>query len=290
MSMEFDAVSKYLLDVGPGEWLALSGRTTSAKLTPVVSDLSTVTANADKFYLVEEHSPWLVNFEPFSSRDPNGPARVCLYSNLGLVKLGLPVYTVVVLLSRRANAREWTGTFQARIPGKTQPYLKFQYDVIRIWEIPAEVLLNGGIGTLALAPISKIGKNELPQLMRKIFARVDAEVPPGQRRNYLAAMSSLMGLCHNADFVEKLFKGIHDMRESSVVQEWLKEGRAEGRLEGERDALLTVLKTRFGRINASVNRRLSEITDIKQLQSLLQFASTDPNLEAFVDHIPKKPQ
>ena len=103
MAMEFDAVSKYLLEAGPREWLELAGWTTQAKLSPVDSDLSTVTSNADKFFRVEEDPPWLVNFEPFSSRDATGPPRVFLYHALGMVKLGLPVLSVVILLSPRAD-------------------------------------------------------------------------------------------------------------------------------------------------------------------------------------------
>jgi hypothetical protein len=293
MPMEFDAVSKYLLDAGPREWLELCGCDTSAEIVPVVSDLSTVTANADKFYRIKEKSPWLVNFEPYSSRDKSGPARICLYSVLGLTKLKLPVHTVVVLLSPRADGPQWTGDLLARVPGKTKSYLTFSYDVLRVWEIPPKVLLKGGIATLALAPISKIEKNELPELMRTILDRVDAELPPDQRQNYLAAMCSLMGLCYKADFVAKLIQGFDQMRESSVVQLWIKEGEAKGVAKGEvkgiakgeRQALLTVLSGRFGKIGAALTRRLSKIEDSKQLNHLVHFAAIDPDLQTFVNRI-----
>jgi predicted transposase YdaD len=289
MPMEFDAVSKYLLDTGPGEWLALSGRKTSAPLTHVVSDLSTVTANADKFFRVEEHPPWLVNFEPFSSRDKTAPQRVCLYSILGLAKLELPVLTVVNLLSKRADGPEWKKSFSAKLPGEERPYLHFEFSVLRIWEVSPEILLEGGIATLALAPISKIGKNEVSGLMREIFARVEAEIPPEERRNYLAAMSTLMGLRYPADFVAKLFKDFSEMRESSVVQLWLNEGREEGREEGlengQRRSLLTVLEAQFGEIPDDLVQQVAGITDIDQLDLLVRSAVTDRSLKAFLKRI-----
>jgi hypothetical protein len=291
--VEFDAVSKYILDTGPRAWLALTGRATSAQLTAVDSDLSTVTANADKFFCVEENPPWLVNFEPFSSRDANAPKRICLYSILGLTKLDLPIFTVVILLSRRAEMPEWTGEFSAKLPGDSSPYLNFQYSVVRVWELAPELLLEGGIATLALAPISRVSKNEVPAVLKEVLDRVDVEVPFSERRNYRAAIGTLMGLVHDADFVKGLFKDFSEMRESSVAQIWLEEGREEGREEGiflgevkaKHDDLLLVLSTRFGEVGFDVTRQLETITDAKQLTTLMRLAISDPDLPTFLERL-----
>ncbi len=106
MSKRFDATPKFLLELGPADWLALIGRPTTAPVSIIESDLSTVTSQADKIFRIDEPQPWLAHFEPFSSRDADAPRRMCRYSILIEVKFNLPVWTVVILLRPEADDRE----------------------------------------------------------------------------------------------------------------------------------------------------------------------------------------
>jgi hypothetical protein len=128
-----------------------------------------------------------------------------------------------------------------------------------------------------LAPISKIEKNRVPDVLRQVFARVEAEVPAHEQRNFLAAMYSLMGSCYSANFVKRLIKDMSAMRESSFVQMWIDEGSTKTR----RDDVLSVLHERFGEFDGDVDVQLAKISDNAQLGELLKFAVKDRSIKTF---------
>jgi hypothetical protein len=39
------------------------------------------------------------------------------------------------------------GVLERTLPGRTAPYLRFAYDVLRVWTLPLARLLQGGLGT-----------------------------------------------------------------------------------------------------------------------------------------------
>lgn len=236
MTRRFDATPKFLLELGPRDWLALIGRTTTAPVTIVESDLSTVSSQADKIVRVEESRPWLAHFEPFSSRDPQAPRRMCRYSIQIEEKLELPVWTAVILLRREADGPELTGSFRRFLPDGTC-YDEFRYQVIRVWELETEELLRGGIATLPLAPISNVQRDQLPDVIARMRARIETVIPATEQKDFWTATAILLGARHEKSFVEGLLKGIANMRESSVVQAFLEEGRQEGRQEGLREGI-----------------------------------------------------
>lgn len=53
MPREFDAASKYILDMYPADWLALAGLPVGESIQSVDSDLSVVSRAADKLMLVK---------------------------------------------------------------------------------------------------------------------------------------------------------------------------------------------------------------------------------------------
>jgi hypothetical protein len=132
-----------------------------------------------------------------------------------------------------------------------------------------------------LAPISKIEKNRVPDVLRQVFARVEAEVPALEQRNFLAAMYSLMGSCYPANFVKSLIKDLSAMRESTFVQMWIDEGLEQGSTKTARNAVLCVLHERFGEFDGDVDVQLAKISDKVQLGELLKFAVKDRSIKTF---------
>jgi hypothetical protein len=61
------------------------------------------------------------------------------------------VLNVAVLLRLEADSPQLTGSFERAFPGQERIAL-LRYRVLRVWQLPVEQLLNGGIGTLPLAP------------------------------------------------------------------------------------------------------------------------------------------
>src|SRR5262249_22214771 len=85
-------------------------------VTVIDSDITTLTASADKVLRVDGPEPYLVDLEPHSYHD-TGLARTLLYRQVALdYRHNLPVLTVLVLLCKEANSPSLTGTYERQLP------------------------------------------------------------------------------------------------------------------------------------------------------------------------------
>ena len=128
---------------GPPDWAALLG--VAARSVEVVdADVSTVTAAADKVLLVRsDQGDRIQHFDFQASPDASLPQRSHGYSAVLEARHGLPVESVVFLLRPEANLRAINGVYEQRLPGEAEPYLRFRYRVIRVWELSVERVLGG---------------------------------------------------------------------------------------------------------------------------------------------------
>ena len=177
MSLPYDASTKYLVEVRLRDWLPLCGRTTTAPLEIVNSDLSTVTTAADRVLRVLEDPAWLLHLELQSSRDPDLLPNLPVYNTLLERRHGLLVRTTVVLLRRSADSPEMNGVIQRGFPGE-QPYLVFRYHAVRVWQLPAETFLTGGLGLVPLATLSAVAEADLPAVIGQMEQRIARETSP----------------------------------------------------------------------------------------------------------------
>jgi predicted transposase YdaD len=150
----------------------------------------------------------------------------------------------------------------------------FQYEAIRVWELPVEQILAAGPGVLPLAPVSDVPKNELPRIVERVAERFDAELPRAEALEMWTATFVLVGLRYDRPFARILLQGVREtMRESTTYQEILEEGeekgRAEGKVAGKRDDLLKLATKRFGEPAADMVARINSISDLDRLDALL---------------------
>lgn len=178
MSKPFDAATKYLVESHPSDWLRLAG-ITPADAEPVAADLATITAEADSVLRVRAPAPWLVHIELQASYDRELPARTLQYNVLLHRRHRLPVQSVILLLRPEADGPRMTGTLNLEIPGGDR-YLSFCYNTVRLWEEPVDALLAGGVGTLPLAPLTRVTEADLPHVVRRMQERIEREVSPAQ--------------------------------------------------------------------------------------------------------------
>ena len=104
MSKLFDALTRSLLEKYPADWLNQLGLIHGEPVRVMNSDLSSVTAEADKVIRVEGPQPWLVHIELQAGYDRTLPRRLLRYNALLNVKHDLPVHTVAILLHPGATA------------------------------------------------------------------------------------------------------------------------------------------------------------------------------------------
>ena len=76
------------------------------------------------------------------------------------------------------------------------------------------------------------------------------------------------------------------LEQSIVVQEWLRQGREQGLVLARRDDLLSVLKARFGAVDASLEAAVHQIEDPQRLRELLVRAIVVPSLPEFAREMP----
>ncbi|MFN8523186.1 MAG: hypothetical protein U0821_08785 [Chloroflexota bacterium] len=271
----FDTTTRQLIQVDPAAWLSLAGLSTSAPVSIIDSEISTAIAIVDKVIHVGDDPPWLAHVEIQASHDSRLADRLLLYYALLNHRHRLPTRSIVILARPEADGPDLTGT--VRHPrGADDPHLLLRYQILRLWQLPVGALLNGGLATLPLAPISDLGAQPVESVIRRMEHRLNSEASVADRRDLWTATLLLMGLRYNPGEATQLLRGVMNMRESATYQAILDEGRVEGRLEGRtegradeaRHILLTLGSRRFGPAPAAVARTIASMTDPEALERL----------------------
>lgn len=271
MPKPFDATAKGMVEVAPPSWVMLSGYT-GDKAAVIDADISTVTGASDKVIRVRGPSDWLLDINFQRGPDASVPRRTHLYSTLLEDRHELPVRSVVVLLTRSAYLSSINGRFVRGFAGE-KPYDVFRYKVIRVWKLSPERLLQCGLGTLALAPISNVTEAELPGIIEQMKAKLGGAVAPAAAQDVWTAAYVLMGLRYQRDLVNKLLRGVVEMEESvtyqAIVEEGMAKGLARGKREEARKNLLLLGEKRFGPLPADGALALAVVEELEKLEQLL---------------------
>jgi predicted transposase YdaD len=293
MSKPFDATMRKLIELEPAAWLRFLHIpvTNPERVLVIDSNLSTVTADADKVLLVDEPLPWIEHVELQAGRDTELPDRVHGYSTLLRRSHKMPVHTTIVLLRPAADGSELTGTHELR-DRHGDVYDWFRYDVVRLWRQLVQEILAAGLAVLPLAPVADVPAEKIPEVLVAISERMTTESSPDQAATIWAATKILLGLRYSIEQVEEMVRGVSAMilgirgiEESSVYQDifakgeakGLSEGRVEGRAEGltegrieeARRVMQELGSKKFGEPEEAVRARIIAIDDVDQLNALL---------------------
>ena len=142
MPHPFDATLKELVQAHPADWVALLGGTVTEPVEVLTPDLSTVSAFADVLLRVPGG---VLHLDFQSGPDPDVDSRMLLYNVLAHRSFNEPVLTVLILLRPKADRSDLTGTHRYELwPGRGG--LEFHFQVVRLWQVPVETLLAGGLG------------------------------------------------------------------------------------------------------------------------------------------------
>jgi hypothetical protein len=148
----FDATIKDLLEEFLPDYRAAIrdqfGWALSGAMRVIDADVSTISASADKVCLVEGPPRSLLDLEPQTGPDAELPERLLKYSVLLTARHKLYVRTVLLLLRPKADGPHLTGLLRYQIDGDEDAYLLFRYHVLRVWQLPVETVLTGGLGLL----------------------------------------------------------------------------------------------------------------------------------------------
>jgi hypothetical protein len=263
MPLPFDATVKELARAYLPDWQSAFGLGGPAPLSLINVDLSTITAATDLVVGAGDPLAFLYDLNFQAGRDPELARRVLAYNALLYLRYGVPVHSVVVLLRPAADDPGLTGTVRY---GTDRRRLEFHFDVVRLWQRPAEEFLVGGLGTLPLATLGRLPEglsveDALPEIIRRMEERLTREAAPADAARLLTAAWVLTGLRVSRALAQKLYEGVRAMEESVTYQMIVEEGEIKAL---QRTLLRQGLK-RFGPPDEATRSALTGIGDLERL-------------------------
>lgn len=288
MSKRFDATLKTLLEVSPVDWPRLAGHPVK-RAEVIEADVSTITAATDKVVRVFGEYEGLMHFDFQAGPDGSLTRRVVGYNVLLEARHKMPVQSVVVLLRPEANLRSLTGVYERWFPGSAQPNLIFRYQIIRVWEVPAEQFLAGGVGTLALAPIGAVNEAELPGVVQQLKEKLEAPRYRKLAGSLWTAVDILMGLRYERALVENLLRGVRGMKESVTYQAIVEEGVEKGQLQGAKRILFRLGEELLGPPSAGERSRVESVGNVEALERLTERALKAQSWDELLADLPAPP-
>src|SRR5438067_6835029 len=149
MPFPFDATLKDIVQDFVDDYEAALRLTGPQPTTVLNVDLSTISAATD---IALGHGDPLaaitdLNFQ--SGPDAELPDRALLYNSVLRYRYHVPVHSIVLLLRPVADSPPLKG--QVRYVGrKRRGKMDFTFEVVRLWQKPLKLFLEGGVGALPL--------------------------------------------------------------------------------------------------------------------------------------------
>ncbi len=174
----------------------------------------------------------------------------------------------------------------------------FRYRVIKIWEMdPRAVYRLSHPNLVPLAPLMRTADPvatmvESREIIRSWPPDLISEEKKTQLRLALAVYSGLV--IEDLSMISELLQVDREWLERSVVvQDWLRQGREQGIAQGiaqglilaRRDDLLSVLRSRFGSIDPSMEVAILRMDDPQRLKDLHARALVAGSLEEFAGEL-----
>ncbi len=269
MSKPYDATGKELLQSDPVAWAAFLGIVRPADRVKLVdSDLSTVSAAADKVLLIKDDPNWIANVEFLSWCDSGSPLQMLMYSGLLQRRHKMAVASVLVVLAPKADSPTFTGVHAVAPP--FGPGWNFRYTVVRLWEMPVGPFLEGPLAILPLAPLADHTGIGLTAVANEIGRRLHNEGDFANGDQIVTMIAVLMKLRYNAMTTLEFINSIPDAEDYPGFKMFLDRGRSEGQMKEARSLLLRQGNKKFGPPKLAQESAINEFFDLAQLEVLCE--------------------
>ena len=174
------------------------------------------------------------------------------------------IQQVVIYLKRTSSDLVRQTSYQT-------PVMTHQFRVIRLWEQPVEIFLSTP-GLLPYAVLSRASNKE--SVLARVVEELEQISDYREQSNLAAATSILAGLELEAQIIKQLMRN-PVMRESTMYQSILREGRVEGRAEGleqgrtieGKTLILKQLQRKLGSLSPELTTKVSALS-LEELEAL----------------------
>jgi hypothetical protein len=274
MAKTFDATLKDMGRDSPQGFLATFDRPASLPVRLLNVDLSTVTTSADLILGLGAPLEEIIHIDFQSSAAAWKHADVMVYNSLLFAHYHVPVHSIIILLRPEAAHSNLNGTIHyAPRPGRGR--MDFDYEVVPLWERPAEELLAADLGVTPLAMLGRLPEgllleDGLAAVAQRVMERLTKEAAPDRMKKLLTDAFLLTGLRVRRDVAARIFRGVRAMHESDTYLAILDEGQE----KCAREAILLVGAARIGAPDEALKTQLSTITDLDRLKRMITRAAT----------------
>jgi hypothetical protein len=283
MAKTFDATLKDMGRDSPEGFLTTFDRPPTGPVKPLNVDLSTVTTAADLILGLGDPLEEIIQLDFQSSAAGWKHGDLLVYHALLFAHYHVPVHTVMVLLRPEAAHSNQSGPIRyAPRPGRGS--MDFSYEIVRLWERPAEELLAGDLGVVPLAMLGRLPEDlsleeGLAVVAQRVVERLTREVPPERAKKLLTEALLLTGLRVRRDVAVRIFRGVRLMQESDTYLMILDEGRE----KGAREDILLFGEEKFGPANDAVKAQLSMVTELDRLKRMVRRAAKAASWQEILD-------
>lgn len=211
--------------------------------------------------------------------------RLYEYGTRASIVMGLPILSVVLWLEPGGVLPP--SPYELRAGSRL--ISTWHFVGIELYNLPSEALFTRGlVGLLPLVPFTREGRDF--RTVERAAEGVKGQAEAGQIGELEALLAvfaaRIFGDATMQALIRRLFMSTEILETSPLYQLWVKqgqekgreqglaEGRAEGRAEGVREAVLILLRSRFGDLGADLERAVGD-AGVEALEAVLPRLATD---------------
>ena len=193
----------------------------------------------------------LVQIELQSRNEKHLPMRMGEYLfAIGRTHGRLPRQIALYVGDAKLRMKDWIET----------PDVSYRFHLVDIRDLDGETLMaSRNLGDNVIAVLTMLGSQ--PDTVRRILERIANRQAP-ERDEGLAELLIVAGLRRMTGEVKREAKRmpiLNDIMDNEVFGPLIRQGRAEGRAEGQMEILLGQIEKRFGRVPPRLGKRLAAL-------------------------------
>ena len=261
-----DVSTKRLISLAPDNWVRWVTAIPNINVREILnSEFQWISRESD--VLIRVHSPedgeFLVLNELQLRYNSKLPRRMRAYAALASEKYNLPTYPVLINILQTSQV-EIPTSYVSNIGGLQ---VRQDYRVINLWEVDVNVAFEQPLPSLLpFVPILKGGKDE--SIIREALQILRGNEQLNQLETVLAFFATFV--LESALIQEIMRWDMAVLHESPWYQEILREGKAQGEVEGIVLSIRTSLEAKFGGEGLELMPQIAQISDLERLQGILR--------------------